>query len=238
MADMNPRRIARIVLTPVVSTALLAVGVIAVVLLWGLGGDRAFDHADVDYVYLLAAAVVSGLAAVAAYRIAGPLRARGWSAVLAVLVPAVAFAIQQWGKSSGKWQAGLVWLAGLAVVLVVAAVLARRGLLRTAWLVGVLGAIAVADVAVLVQLMPSTGFHAEPGETLDRAYAPLWLLFALVDYDFGLDPATWFIGDALDVREVGYPMYSVIALGFVVRAMRRDPVPVEQTPAVVPADAQ
>ncbi|RKE05246.1 hypothetical protein [Catellatospora citrea] len=238
MADVNPRKIAGLVLTPVVSTALLAIGVIAYVSLWGLSGDRTMDHADVDYVYLLAAVVVSGLAALAAYRIAGPLRAHGWSAVLAVLVPAVAFAIQQWGKSSGKWQAGLVWLAGLAIVLVVAALLARRGLLRAAWIVGVLGAIAVADIAVLVQLMPSTGFHAEPGETLDRAYAPLWLLFALVDYDFGLDPATWFIGDALDVREVGYPMYSVIALGFVVRAMRRDPVPVEQIPPVVPAEAQ
>ncbi|WP_144122525.1 hypothetical protein [Catellatospora sichuanensis] len=230
MADVNPRKIAGLVLTPVVCTALLVIGVIAFVFLWGLSGDRTMDHADVDYVYLLAAVVVSGLAAAAAYRLAGPLRAGGWSAVLAALVPAVVFAILQWDKGFGKWEGGLVWLAGLTVVLVAAALLARRGQLRAAWIVGVLGAIAVADVAVLVQLMPSTGFDAEPGGTLDRAYAPLWLLFALVDYNFGLDPATWHIGDALDVREVGYPMYSVIALGFVVRAMRRDPAP-----AVAPA---
>ncbi|GAB4057402.1 hypothetical protein [Catellatospora paridis] len=231
MADVNPRKIAGIVLTPVVSTALLVIGVIAYVFLWGLSGDRTMDHADVDYVYLLAAVVVSGLAAAVAYRIAGPLRARGWSAVLAVLLPAVVFAIQQWDKGFGKWEAGLVWLAGLAVVLVAAALLARRGLLRAAWIVGVLGAVAVADVAVLVQLMPSTGLVGEPTETFDRAYAPLWLLFALVDYDFGLDPATWYIGDVLDMREVGYPMYSVIALGFVVRAMRRDPAPAVEAAA-------
>ncbi|GAA2364838.1 hypothetical protein Cme02nite_32380 [Catellatospora methionotrophica] len=220
MADVNPRKIAGIVLTPVLAVVLLVAGVLATVLGWGLTTGRTMDHADVDWVYLLAAVVVSGLLAAAAYRLAGPLRLRGWYAVLAVLVPAVVFAVLQWDKTPNRRDGGLVWLAGLVVVLAVAAVLARRGMVRAAWIAGVLGAVVIADVAVLVQLMPSAVAAADPAEILDRSYAPLWLVFALVDYDFGLDPATWYIGDALDFRELGYPMYTLIALGFVVRAMR------------------
>ncbi|WP_155373723.1 hypothetical protein [Catellatospora vulcania] len=223
MADINPRRIAGIVLAPVVCVALLVTGVIALLFGYGLTGDMTMDHADVDFVYLLGTVLVCALAAVAAYRIAGLLWARGWWALVAVLVPAVVFAILQLDERFGKWESGLVWLAGLAAVLAVASVLARRGLLRAAWIVGVLGVIVVADVAVLVQLWSSSGMDGEEVVMLDRAYAPLWLLFALADYDFGLDPASWHIGDSLDLREVGYPLFSMSALGYVVRAMRGEP---------------
>jgi hypothetical protein len=235
MADVNRRRLAGIVLTPVACAALFVVGAVAFVLGLHLIGDTTMDHADVDYAYLLGAVIVTGSAAVAAYRIAGVLKARGWWAVTAVLVPAVVFAILQLGAAFGKWQAALVWLAGLTVVLVAAAVLAQRGLIKTAWILGVVGAVVVADVAVLVQLMPSAGVGGAQAETLDPAYAPLWLLFALVDYDFGLDPFSWHIGDALDLREVGYPLYAMIALGYVVRAMRRDRAADEPGPEVLAA---
>lgn len=226
MADV--RRIAEIVLAPVLCTALLLLGVVTLVLGWGLTSDRTMDHADVDYVYLLGTVILSGLAAAAAYRIAGLLRARGWWPVLAVLVPAVVFTVLQLDKAFGKRDSALVWLAGLVAVLVIAAVLARRGLLRQAWIFGVLGVIAVADVAVLVQLLPSSMADGDLVERLDRAYAPLWFVFALIDYDFGLDPHSWHIGDSLDMREVGYPMYAMIALGYVMRAMRRDPEPADE----------
>jgi hypothetical protein len=223
MADVSPRKIAELVLAPVLCTALLLLGVLTLVLGWGVTSDRTMDHADVDYVYLLGTVILSGLAAVAAYRIAGLLRARGWWPVLAVLVPAVVFTVLQLDKAFGKRDSALVWLAGLLVVLVVAAVLARRGLLRQAWIVGVLGVIIVADVAVLAQLLHSSSVDGDQVQQLDRAYAPLWFVFALIDYDFGLDPLSWHIGDSLDMREVGYPMYSMIAIGYAVRAMRRDP---------------
>jgi hypothetical protein len=222
MADVNQRKIAGLLLTPVVCAALLVTGVIAFVFGLTLTGNNTMDHADVNYVYLLGAVIITLLAASAAHRIAGLLQARGWWAVLAVLVPAVVFAMLQPDKAFGKRESALAWLAGLAVALVIAALLAHRGLIRTAWIVGVLAVIAAADIAVLVQLMPSTGIDGDQAETLDRAYAPLWLLFALIDYDFGLDPLSWHIGDALDLREVGYPMYSMIALAFAMRSVRRD----------------
>lgn len=224
MADVNQRKIAGIVLAPVVCVALLVIGVIAFVFGLNLTGNNTMDHADVDYVYLLGAVIVTGLSAVAAYRIAGLLRACGWWTVIAALVPAVVFAVLQFDKAFGRRESALAWLAGLTVALVVTGLLAHRGLIRTAWIFGVLAAIAVADIAVLVQLMPSNAFDGELAETLDPAYAPLWLLFALIDYDFGLDPLSWHIGDALDLREVGYPMYAMIAVGYAMRSMRRESI--------------
>ncbi|BCJ76833.1 hypothetical protein CS0771_63770 [Catellatospora sp. IY07-71] len=223
MADIRNAKLTGILLAPVVCTVLLVAGVVAFLAGLGLTGSNIMDHADVDFVYALAAVTVTALTAFAAYRLAGLLRARGGWTVPAVLVPAVAFAILQLDKGFGKPAAGLAWLAGLTVVLVVAALLAHRGLIRIAWIVGVIGAVAVADVAVIVQLWPATAFDPEHGEMLDGAYAPLWLLFALVDYDFGLDPNTWSIGDSLDLRELGYPLYAVIALGYVVRSLRPGP---------------
>jgi hypothetical protein len=235
MADVSWRRTAGIVLTPVVCAALLVLGVIAFVLGLRVTGDNVIDNASVDYGYLLVAVIVIVLASVAAYRIAERLWVRGWWTVVAALVPAGAFAFLQSGEGFGKREAGLVWLAGLAVALVVAALLAHRGLVRAAWIFGVLAAVAVADIAVIVQLMPSTGVAVDPAETLDRTYAPLWILFALINYDFGLDPLSWHIGDSLDLREVGYPLYALIALGFVVRAMRRDPAPTGEPAPPAPA---
>lgn len=223
MAEGGKWRIAGIVLAPVVCTVLFVAGVILFLGGLGLTGNNTADHADVEYVYLLAAVTVTALAAVAAHRLAGLLRARGWWTVPAVLVPAVVFTMLQLDKGFMKAPAALVWFAGLTVVLAAAALLAHRGLTRTAWIVGVLGAVIVADLAVIVQLWPSTAFDPEHGESLAKAYAPLWLLFALIDYDFGLDPYTWHIGDALDLRELGYPMYAAIALGYAVRALRRAP---------------
>ncbi len=225
VADIRNSRLAGIVLAPVVCAALVVAGAFAVLAGLGLTGSNIMDHADVDYVYALAALAVTALTAFAAYRLAGLLRARGPWTVPAVLIPAAVFTALQLDKGFGKPAAALTWLAGLSVVLAIAALLAGRGLTRTAWIAGVIGAVAVADLAVIVQLWPATAFDPEHGESLNAAYAPLWLLFALVDYGFGLDPYTWHIGDSLDLRELGYPMYAMIALGYVIRALRPGPAP-------------
>ncbi|MFD0598392.1 hypothetical protein ACFQZ4_43970 [Catellatospora coxensis] len=60
---MNLRKIAGLVLTPVVCVALLLLGVIVLVLGWGLTTNRTMDHANVDFVFLLGTVAISGTSA-------------------------------------------------------------------------------------------------------------------------------------------------------------------------------
>ncbi|WP_242624367.1 hypothetical protein [Micromonospora kangleipakensis] len=125
----------------------------------------------------------------------------------------------------------LVWLAGLALVLHGAGVLAGRGRTRAAWLVGVLGALVVADLAVVLTVVnhiaggPETVIDGVPqGDTIDRISAPLWLFASWTDWSFGLPrPTPWeifLIGDLMELQPFLYLACTPYALAYAIRAAR------------------
>lgn len=130
----------------------------------------------------------------------------------------------------------LVWLTGLALVLHGAGVLAGRGRARAAWLVGVLGALVVADLAVVFTVVnhipggPETVVDGvAQGDTIDRASAPLWLLTSLTDWSFGLPRPTpseiFLVTDLMELQPFLYLTCTPYALAYAIGAARpADPV--------------
>lgn len=130
----------------------------------------------------------------------------------------------------------LVWLTGLALVLHGAGVLAGRGRTRAAWLVGVLGALVVADLAVVLTVVnhipggPETIVDGvAQGDTIDRSSAPLWLLTSLTDWSFGLPRPTpaeiFLVGDLMELQPFLYLTCTPYALAYAIGAARpADPV--------------
>ncbi|WP_433653605.1 hypothetical protein ACQP2C_23520 [Micromonospora zamorensis] len=142
----------------------------------------------------------------------------------------------------------LLWLAGLTLALWAAASLAARGRLRSAWWVGVLGALAAADLAVILAVVDaiSAGSRAGPvsGPTpldgVDQISAPLWLLAAWTDWNIGLpQPAIpWEIFGVITNHVRAEPMLYLActpyALAYAIRAARSAPtapVVLASTPA-------
>ncbi|MFG2052321.1 hypothetical protein ACGFIW_33425 [Micromonospora sp. NPDC048935] len=142
----------------------------------------------------------------------------------------------------------LLWLAGLTLALWGAASLAARNRLRAAWWVGVLGALAAADLAVVLAVVDaiSAGSRAgpvigpTPVEDIDRISAPLWLLAAWTDWNIGLPrPAIpWEIFGIITDHVLAEPMLYLActpyALAYTIRAARSAPTaPVVRTPTPV-----
>ncbi|MEU7584867.1 hypothetical protein AB0A95_01050 [Micromonospora sp. NPDC049230] len=142
----------------------------------------------------------------------------------------------------------LLWLAGLTLVLWAAASLAARNRLRAAWWVGILGALAVADLAVVLAVVDaiSAGSRAgpvigpTPVDSIDRGSAPLWLLAAWTDWNIGLPrPAIpWEIFGIITEHVLAEPMLYLActpyALAYTIRAARSAPTaPVALTPTPV-----
>ncbi|MGI5519360.1 hypothetical protein ACQEUX_00195 [Micromonospora sp. CA-259024] len=138
----------------------------------------------------------------------------------------------------------LLWLAGLTLALWAAASLAARKRLRAAWWVGVLGAFAAADLAVILAVVDaiSAGSRAGPVsgpmplDGVDQISAPLWLLAAWTDWNIGLPrPAIpWEIFEIITNHVLAEPMLYLActpyALAYTIRAARSAP-----TAPVVPA---
>ncbi|PYC67291.1 hypothetical protein C7C45_22795 [Micromonospora arborensis] len=131
----------------------------------------------------------------------------------------------------------LLWLAGLMLALWAAASLAARDRLRAAWGVGVLGALAAADLAVILAVVDaaSAGVGAGPvvGATsmdnVDRVSAPLWLFVAWTDWNIGIPrPAVpWGTFEIITNHVLVEPMLYLAcmpyALAYAIRAGRSTP---------------
>ncbi|MET7671151.1 hypothetical protein [Micromonospora luteifusca] len=144
----------------------------------------------------------------------------------------------------------LLWLAGLTLALWAAASLATRNRLRAAWWVGVLGALAAADLAVILAVVDaiSAGVgagpvgDATPPDSVDRISAPLWLFVAWTDWNIGLPrPAIpWgifqIITNHLLVEPMLYLACMPYALAYAIRAGRSAPAaPVALAPTPTPS---
>ncbi|WP_236647294.1 hypothetical protein [Micromonospora sicca] len=144
---------------------------------------------------------------------------------------------------------GLVlWLAGLTLSLYGAGLLAGRGRVRAAWLVGVLGALVAADLAVVLTVVnlisggPETVIDGvAQGDTVDRVSAPLWLFTSWTDWSFGLPRPTkreiFLITDLVELQPFLYLACTPYALAYAIRAARpAAPEPIAP-PAPVPSGA-
>ncbi|MDG4840797.1 hypothetical protein O7631_30085 [Micromonospora sp. WMMD967] len=141
----------------------------------------------------------------------------------------------------------LLWLAGLTLALWAAASLASRNRLRTAWWVGVVGALAAADLAVILAVLDavSAGSRAGPvsGPTplggVDHISAPLWLLAAWTDWNVGVPrPAIpWEIFHIITNEVLAEPMLYLACMPYALaytigaaRATPAEPVALAATP--------
>ncbi|MFI6269185.1 hypothetical protein [Micromonospora zamorensis] len=144
----------------------------------------------------------------------------------------------------------LLWLAGLTLALWAAASLASRNRARAAWWVGVVGALAAADLGVVRAVLDaiSAGSRAGPVAgvpSLDSAAwisSPLWLLAGWTDWNVGLPRPTipWEIFYIITNQVLAEPMLYLActpyALAYAIRAARSAPtVPVvlAETPTPV-----
>ncbi|MFF0252162.1 hypothetical protein ACFYPW_06690 [Micromonospora zamorensis] len=142
----------------------------------------------------------------------------------------------------------LLWLAGLTLALWAAASLAARGRLHAAWWVGALGALAAADLAVILAVVDaiSAGSRAGPVsgppplDGVNQISAPLWLLAAWTDWNIGLPRPTipWEIFAVITNHVRAEPMLYLActpyALAYAIRAARSGPtgpVVLASTPA-------
>ncbi|WP_327041592.1 hypothetical protein OG400_32325 [Micromonospora ureilytica] len=126
----------------------------------------------------------------------------------------------------------LLWLAGLTLVLWAAATLSARGRVRAAWWLGILGALVVADLAVILFVVGnipgySPVIEGTAGDAVDPISAPLWLFACWTDWNFGLPrPTRWeifLITDEVLVEPMFYLACSPYALAYAIRAARSAP---------------
>ncbi|WP_232234038.1 hypothetical protein [Micromonospora chokoriensis] len=144
----------------------------------------------------------------------------------------------------------LLWLVGLTLALWAAARLASRNRLRAAWWVGVLGALAAADLAVILAVVDVIGAGGRAGpvsgptplDGVDQISAPLWLLVAWTDWNVGLPRPTipWEIFHIITNEVLAEPMLYLAcmpyALAYTIRAARSAPaapVVLAETPTLV-----
>jgi len=130
----------------------------------------------------------------------------------AVTVPGFTLSVLQYALSNSSSELSLhgpaygVFFGGLAGLLFLVDRLAATGRRRRAWWTGVLGALAIADVAVMVPVFLA-------GDAPHPASAPVWLFTALTGSGFGLpSPAGWEIFTILDVTEFD-PQIFVLSAG-------------------------
>ncbi|MGN9808854.1 hypothetical protein ACTMSW_05775 [Micromonospora sp. BQ11] len=170
-------------------------------------------------------------------RSGGP--AGGWRAVAAVTAPLaatgllIAYAFSYTPEQTLDTAVALMfWLAALAVVLRAVAALAQRGRTRAAWVAGVLGALAVADLAVVLAVLgnvptgPESVIDGLPqGDTIDPISAPLWLFAVYTNSSLGLPRPTegeiFLITDDVLIEPLFFLATTPYALAWVIRAARR-----------------
>ncbi|MEU7970777.1 hypothetical protein AB0B48_01890 [Micromonospora sp. NPDC049089] len=142
----------------------------------------------------------------------------------------------------------LLWLAGLTLALWAAASLASRNRLRVAWWVGILGALAAADLAVILAVVDviAAGRRAGPVSSptplggVDWISSPLWLLATWTEWNIRLPRPTisWEIFHIVINEVRAEPMLYLActpyALAYTIRAARSAPAePVALAPTPV-----
>ena len=178
----------------------------------------------------------------------GPLRI-ALGVVLPVGVAAVVFLSAISPDDLATFVPGLLlWLAGLTLALWAAASLASRDRLRTAWWVGVLGALVAADLAVILAVVDviAAGGRAGPVSSptplggVDWISSPLWLLAAWTDWNIGLPRPTIHGRSSTSsptevlVEPMLYLACTPYALAYTIRAARSAPAePVALAPTPV-----
>ncbi|WP_405090644.1 hypothetical protein OG767_24205 [Micromonospora sp. NBC_01392] len=183
-------------------------------------------------------ALLGALLAVAVVRCARrTVRVPALPTALGVVLPIAATAAVVLGLFAGRGERGvaamvpgvLLWLALLVPAVWAAGALARRGRTRTAWLVGVLGALVAADAAValtVVAAIPATAPAVAdlPPDAVDRVSAPLWLFTCWTDSSLGLPrPTAWerfLITDRVVVEPMFYLACTPYAVAYAVAAAR------------------
>ena len=219
-------RVARLVLVaPLIAMALLAVSIVAMSLVVDQLGMTSFA---MDLQLPLATLFTLCCAVLLAWL------GRRWTVagaptallLLAVTVPGFAVGVLANGllgnshKMSVHAPAYALFFLGLGAVLVRVARLARAGRGRAAWWTGMLGAVLVADVAVMLPVLRSTG-----DDMPHPASAPVWLLTALTDSGFGLPSPSgmeiFVIGDIVEFDPLLYLTFTALALGTVIAGARQ-----------------
>jgi hypothetical protein len=233
-------RVTRLVLVaPVVALASLAAGVVGASLVGAYTQMLPFvPNVEMPLMTLASIGAAVLLARLGRrWTIAG-----GWTPALLLAVTVPGFALCTLvaaatsgitGKVSLHVPAYAVFFLGLGTVLALVVRLARAGRTRRAWWIGVLGALAVADVATMLPLLRVV---LPPEQAVDLVYAPMWLFTALTNSGFGLPHPTgieiFTIGDVVEIDPFLYIAFTGLALGAVLAA-RRAPVPADEPP--VPA---
>ncbi|MFI7574041.1 hypothetical protein [Micromonospora sp. NPDC049497] len=220
----------------IVLAALTVMNLVVETLAWT--GAWAFDmQLPIASTMAAAAAVGPAILADRLARRGGP--AGGWRAVAAVTAPLAATALLiAYALSNSSDQlldiafVLMFWLAALAVVLRTATALAQRGRIRAAWVAGVLGALVVADLAVVLAVLgdvptgPKSVVDGVPqGDTIDPVSAPLWLFAVYTNSSLGLPrPTEWeifLITDDVLMEPLFFLAATPYALAWVIRAARR-----------------
>ncbi|MEW2429083.1 hypothetical protein AB0877_13815 [Micromonospora sp. NPDC047644] len=142
----------------------------------------------------------------------------------------------------------LLWSAGLTLALWAAASLAARDRLRVAWWVGILGALAAADLAVILTVVDvvAAGRRAGPVSSptplggVDWISSPLWLLAAWTEWNISLPRPTisWeifhIVSNEVRAEPMLYLACTPYALAYTIRAARSAPAePVALAPTPV-----
>ncbi|MCI4061945.1 hypothetical protein MRQ36_04940 [Micromonospora sp. R77] len=179
----------------------------------------------------------------------GPLRvALGVVAPLALTAVGIEYASNDTVDDLLRAAPGLVvWLPGLFLVLWGAGTLAGRGRTRVAWCLGLLGALVVADLAVVLVVVahipagPETVLDGvAQGDTVDRISAPLWLFATWTDSSLGLPRPTgqevFLITDLTEVQPFLYLAWTPYALAYAIGAGRAAARPADEADPV-PAPA-
>ncbi|TDC86165.1 hypothetical protein E1193_00420 [Micromonospora sp. KC606] len=236
-------RVARLVLVaPLIAMALLVASFVAMNLI--IGPLEYVLPFEMDLQLPLATLFTLG-AAVLLARLGRRWTAAGAPTMLlfAVTVPGFAFGVlahavfSSTDKVMRHAPAYAVFFLGLGAVLVAVARLARAGRGRAAWWTGILGAIFIADIAVM---LPVLNANVSPEEAPHLASAPVWLFTALTDSGFGLPSPTgmqiFIIGDIVELDPFLYLVFAALALG-AVTAGSRQAVPADREVAA-PAGAE
>ncbi|MDI1464968.1 hypothetical protein QEZ54_28765 [Catellatospora sp. KI3] len=234
---------ATVLLAPLLCFAVLVVAVIVANLTArAIFGEEGHDATKVTPVLAMCCLLSGVLLAWLAGRSAARTALRGrWRLAAALVLPCLvtlALVVALFGGADKLERVVpelLWWGGGMVVVLRTASGLAARGRLAAAWWVGVLGAFAVADVAIVITVLGHTGplqYLTVDGEGfydgVSRVWAPLWLPTMYSGAMYGLPgPTPWEIAQVGDVTEITpyvYPVFTAYLLGYAIRAGRGGPV--------------
>ncbi|WP_239084047.1 hypothetical protein [Asanoa ishikariensis] len=234
-----PLLVAPLVCIGVIVAGLNAMGALVDWVLVPYGGAWAFDL-QLPILTMLVAASAVGLAVIAD-RLARGVRTNGWRAVVGITAPIpLAVAIDAYATGLDRQEldslaldvpALALWISGLMLVLRGASVMASRGRVRAAWLLGAAGALVIADLAIVLAVFSHGLVGAETvingipqGDGLDPISAPLWLFVSYTGSALGLprptDGEIFIITDDVFMQPLLFLACTPYALAWAIRVVQ------------------